>query len=145
MQTFTANIPEDMVSISKDIFELYPDVRVFTLIGGLGSGKTTFVKAACKALDITGEINSPTFSIVHEYTGPVQVYHFDLYRLKKTADLPEIGFEEYFERGAYVFIEWPQIAYPLIDNKFVELTFEFENKNARNISCKEINLRNFMV
>ena len=145
MQTFTANTPENLIPIAKEIFEIYPDVRVFTLIGGLGSGKTAFVKAACKVLGITNEINSPTFSIVHEYAGPVKVYHFDLYRLKKTEELHDIGFEEYFDKGAYIFIEWPEISYTLIDNKFVELTFAFENKNARNISCKEINLRNFNI
>jgi tRNA threonylcarbamoyladenosine biosynthesis protein TsaE len=59
-------------------------------------------------------MSSPTYSIVNEYhtNSKTKLYHFDLYRLKSSEELFEIGFEDYVESGNYLFIEWPDLALP---------------------------------
>jgi tRNA threonylcarbamoyladenosine biosynthesis protein TsaE len=72
--------------------------------GELGSGKTTFVRGACRALGVSGPVTSPTFTIGHLYDGDVEVAHLDLYRLD-TID-PAI-LEDYVTPERITFIEWP--------------------------------------
>jgi tRNA threonylcarbamoyladenosine biosynthesis protein TsaE len=82
----------------------------------MGVGKTTFIKAICEALGVTGVINSPSFSIVNEYCTPAgaPVYHFDFYRIKDLAEACDTGCEDYFYSGAYCFVEWPEKAAELL-------------------------------
>jgi tRNA threonylcarbamoyladenosine biosynthesis protein TsaE len=72
--------------------------------GELGSGKTTFVRGACRALGVTGPVTSPTFTIGHLYDGDVKIAHLDLYRL--SAIDPAI-LEDYVTPERITFIEWP--------------------------------------
>lgn len=83
---------------------------VWLFEGEMGAGKTTLIKALCRALGVVSVVQSPTFSIVNEYTTHEghSVYHFDCYRLRNEAEALDIGIEEYFDSGAYCFIEWPE-------------------------------------
>ena len=134
--SFAISHPDEMESVAQSILKTFPDERIFVLNGDLGSGKTTFVKGFAKALNISEDVSSPTFSIVHEYGfGNNKIYHFDLYRLKNEQDLFQIGFEEYVDSGAYVLIEWPEMAGNLLPPKRVSITFEARNENVREIIC----------
>jgi tRNA threonylcarbamoyladenosine biosynthesis protein TsaE len=80
---------------------------VVTVAGELGSGKTTFVRGAARALGVEAPVTSPTYTIGHVYRGRIQVSHLDLYRFETMAS-PEWGdLEPYFEE-AVVFVEWPE-------------------------------------
>ncbi len=82
---------------------------VVTVSGELGSGKTTFVRGACRALGVTAPVTSPTYTIGHRYEGEPDVSHLDLYRFAAVS-APEWGdLEPYFE-DAVVFVEWPEAA-----------------------------------
>ena len=72
--------------------------------GELGSGKTTFVRGACRALGVAGPVTSPTFTIGHLYDGDVEIAHLDLYRLNAVD--PAI-LEDYVTPERIAFIEWP--------------------------------------
>ena len=75
--------------------KLKPGDIVF-LIGGLGAGKTAFVRGLTRGLGIQNTVQSPTFTIVNEYrSGPFPLFHFDLYRLDSEEALYDIGFEDY--------------------------------------------------
>ena len=78
-----------------------------TVSGELGSGKTTFVRGACRALGVTSPVTSPTFTIGHRYEGRMTVSHLDLYRFDTVAPADWGDLEPYFE-GAIVFVEWPE-------------------------------------
>jgi tRNA threonylcarbamoyladenosine biosynthesis protein TsaE len=80
---------------------------VVTVSGELGSGKTTFVRGACRALGITAPVTSPTFTIGHRYEGRIAVSHLDLYRFDIVAPADWGDVEPYFD-DAVVFVEWPE-------------------------------------
>jgi tRNA threonylcarbamoyladenosine biosynthesis protein TsaE len=79
---------------------------VVTVAGELGTGKTTFVRGACRALGITAPVTSPTFTVGHRYEGRVDVAHLDLYRFTGLSPAEWGDLEPYFD-DAIVFVEWP--------------------------------------
>ena len=102
---------------------------VVCLTGDLGAGKTTFTKGIAKALHIPYEPVSPTFNIVNAYEGDVSLYHFDLYRLASTEDLYSIDFDSYLFGDGILVIEWPEIAFPVLEGYYsVHLTYDGENR-----------------
>jgi tRNA threonylcarbamoyladenosine biosynthesis protein TsaE len=80
---------------------------VVLVSGELGTGKTTFVRGACRALGVTGRVTSPTFTIGHRYAGRVDVSHLDLYRFRGLSPAEWGDLEPYFD-DAVVFVEWPE-------------------------------------
>ncbi len=82
------------------------DVLAFR--GGLGAGKTAFVRGLAEGLGVTGEVASPTFSLVNEYRGKPPLYHFDMYRISTMDDLYFTGFFDYLENGSILAIEWSE-------------------------------------
>jgi len=98
------------LAIAQTIAEMLSAPRVVVLRGDLGAGKTTLAKGWVAALKAGSEdeVTSPTFTLVHEYTGPkVKVYHLDLYRLETDRELATLGIEEMAaESDALVLIEW---------------------------------------
>ena len=77
---------------------------VWLFDGDMGAGKTTLIKALCRTLGVISTVQSPTFSIVNEYTTHEghAVYHFDCYRLRNEAEALDIGIEEYIDSGNYL-------------------------------------------
>ena len=84
--------------------------NIFAFFGQMGAGKTTFIKAICRALGVEDDVNSPTFTIVNEYRSAkgFPVYHFDFYRINNIAEAFDIGTDEYFGGDGICLIEWPE-------------------------------------
>ena len=101
--------PEETERIAAGVAaELRPG-DVVTVAGELGSGKTTFVRGACRALGVVGPVTSPTFTVGHRYRGRVDVSHLDLYRFEGVSPAEWGDLEPYFD-GAVCFVEWPEAA-----------------------------------
>ena len=130
--------PEAHAAAAAELLAFAGQERVFLFEAPMGAGKTTFIKVLCTRLGVQDTMSSPTYAVVNEYaTGDHQrVYHFDLYRLKSTAELLDIGFEEYLESGNYLFIEWPELAMPLIGS-YVKVNIEL-NENIRYLCAQLI-------
>ena len=80
---------------------------VFALTGDLGAGKTQFVKGFVSGIGSDAQVTSPTFTLVHEYSGGRSpVYHFDFYRLESSQAVMALGFDEYVEGDGVCVIEW---------------------------------------
>jgi tRNA threonylcarbamoyladenosine biosynthesis protein TsaE len=86
--------------------ELRPGDLV-TVAGELGTGKTTFVRGACRALGVPDPVTSPTFTVGHRYRGRVDVSHLDLYRFAGVSAAEWGDLEPYFD-AAVCFVEWPE-------------------------------------
>ena len=91
--------------------------RIVIFQADMGVGKTTLIQALCKELGVEDVVSSPTFSIVNEYkiskanlnssASEDAIFHFDFYRINAIAEAYDIGFEEYLDTRAWIFIEWP--------------------------------------
>lgn len=101
--------PRETEAIAGRLAALLRPGDVVTVSGELGSGKTTFVRGACRALGVGDRVTSPTFTIGHRYRGAVDVSHLDLYRFAGVSSAEWGDLEPYFE-GAVVFVEWPEAA-----------------------------------
>lgn len=125
---------------AKQFVSLMGDNTVFALYGEMGAGKTTFIKTVCEELGVTDVITSPTFAIVNEYrsdeTGEL-IYHFDFYRIKKTEEVYDMGYEDYFYSGALCFIEWPELIEELLPGNAVKVTIEELEDGTRKLTITE--------
>jgi tRNA threonylcarbamoyladenosine biosynthesis protein TsaE len=114
--TFLAADISELASVADWFWKTYPRPVVVLFDAGMGAGKTTLIQALCAAQGAP-TMGSPTFSIVNEYHGGAfPIYHFDLYRLEHTHQALDIGFEDYLDQAAYLFIEWPAVVMPLLSD-----------------------------
>ncbi|TML09674.1 MAG: tRNA (adenosine(37)-N6)-threonylcarbamoyltransferase complex ATPase subunit type 1 TsaE [Actinobacteria bacterium] len=109
--------------------ELQPG-DVVTVSGELGSGKTTFVRGACRALGVDGPVTSPTFTVGHRYRGRVDVSHLDLFRFRDVSAAEWGDLEPYFD-GAIVFVEWPEAGAGVLPPARVEVVLEHDEQGSR--------------
>lgn len=96
----------------KVVSEILPKIQhnILLLKGNLGAGKTTFTQVLLKNIGSEDEVNSPTYSIVNEYSTPKgKIFHFDLYRLRNIDEVYDIGIEEYLDNSYLCIIEWPEV------------------------------------
>jgi tRNA threonylcarbamoyladenosine biosynthesis protein TsaE len=99
--------PEETEAIAARLAGALVPGDVVTVSGELGSGKTTFVRGACRALGVTAPVTSPTYTIGHRYEGDPDVSHLDLYRFVGVSAAEWGDLEPYFD-DAVVFVEWPE-------------------------------------
>lgn len=129
----------DTRKIAEEFAKKLKPGSVVCLTGDLGAGKTTFTKGIAKALGVPYEPVSPTFNLVNAYDGEkMPLYHFDLYRLERTDDLYSIDFDDYLFSNGVCVIEWPEIAYPLLQ-KFHKVNLEYYGE-MRKICIEEAEL-----
>jgi tRNA threonylcarbamoyladenosine biosynthesis protein TsaE len=130
------NSPAETVDFAKKLAELIEVPALILLKGELGTGKTLITKAVVSALGYQGDVTSPTFNLVQEYQADVEILHMDLYRLDSSEELVEIGFEDYLNREAIIFIEWPELALSLIPADFVFIDIEKKSDDQRKITVR---------
>ena len=111
---------------------------VIAFFGGLGMGKTNFVRGLASVLCPDGRVTSPTFALVNEYTGKLNIYHFDMYRITDSDDLYSTGFYEYLERPGIVAAEWCEMIPEDLPEHRYEIRFERVSDSCRNITIEEI-------
>jgi tRNA threonylcarbamoyladenosine biosynthesis protein TsaE len=139
---FHINSVEALTEVSEYLISLRDKADIIAFYGAMGAGKTTLIKNLCHRMDVTDEVNSPTFAIVNEYvTGEGEsVYHFDFYRIKKLEEAYDIGFENYFDSGNLCLIEWPEMIEPLLPENYIRVEIQHgETDDIRIIKCELIN------
>ena len=113
-----------------------PDGAVVTFYGELGSGKTAFVRGMARGMGIEAPVSSPTFTIVNEYDGARQLFHFDMYRLGSADELFDIGWEDYLARGGVCAVEWRENVTDAFDGDEIAVTFRKLGDTTREITIE---------
>lgn len=130
---FISNSPQETVELGHRIGSQLKGGEVIGICGLLGSGKTHLIKgiAAGAGARDSKQVNSPTFVIVNEYAGRLDIYHIDAYRLNSIAEFEMLGFDEYCHQQSVVLIEWAdkiESALKAIDYIRIELQHAGETK-----------------
>lgn len=137
---FKADDIDDLKDVAEQVCDLIEigGVDILLLYGGMGSGKTTFVRELCRCFKVEDTVTSPTFALVNEYAkgeGGV-IYHFDFYRINKLEEVFDLGYEEYLYSGQLSLIEWPELVEPIIPYddpsvKIAKLSISVEGSSKR--------------
>ncbi len=113
------------------------DGAVVALYGDLGAGKTAFVRGMARGLGIGARVSSPTFTIVNEYLGERELYHFDMYRLGSPEELFDIGWEDYLSRGGVCAVEWSENVSDAFEGDEITVRIEKTGDETRKITIGE--------
>lgn len=123
--------------IGADFAKTLKSGDIVALRGGLGMGKTAFVRGMAAGLSSSMRVTSPTFTIVNEYDGLLPLFHFDIYRLSCGEELYEIGWEDYIARGGVCVVEWSEIAEEMFDKDCITVSITRGNtENSRIITVE---------
>lgn len=101
-------------------------------------GKTVFARGVAIGLGVdAAEVRSPTFTLVNPYRGRLPVYHVDLYRIDRIADLDELGLEEILGGDGVVLVEWAERLGPYRPERFIEVTIEDRGGSERRVTIAD--------
>lgn len=126
----------ETIALGCKIGSLIKPNSLITLNGDLGAGKTTFTKGLGKGLGITRVINSPTFTILKQYQGRLNLSHFDAYRLENQDT--DLGFEEIFNSDDVCCVEWSDYIEDILPKERLEIFIKYLDDNSRELSIKAI-------
>ncbi len=95
------------------------------LVGEMGTGKTAFAQGFGSGLGVTEQITSPTFTIVHEYSGRLALHHLDAYRLEHLHEVAELGVAEMLDEPAVMLVEWGDVLLPVLPADYLEVRITY--------------------
>jgi tRNA threonylcarbamoyladenosine biosynthesis protein TsaE len=133
--TLISNDPEMTFLIGKILGETLLEGAVIALIGELGAGKTRLTQGIARGLTVPEgyQITSPTFTLINEYPGRIQLVHLDVYRLSGSPELTDLGYEEYFFGKGVVVIEWAEKIRDVLPEKTLFITLTYLDQTRRRI------------
>ncbi len=137
MKEYISHSPEETEAIGEALGRTLQGGEVIAYRGGLGLGKTCFTRGLARGLGFTGNVTSPTFALVQEYTGGrFPLYHFDLYRISTIEDLDTTGFFEYLDTGGVLAVEWSENFTAVLPENTVTVSFERLDDTGRKITVE---------
>ena len=133
---FITNSPAETEKIGEALGKTIKPGTVIAYRGDLGAGKTAFTRGLARGLGSTELVTSPTYTIVNEYLGGrMPLFHFDMYRLRSSDDLWDIGWEDYLDRNGICAVEWSEnVSDALEDSIFI--TIEKLGEESRRITIE---------
>lgn len=137
-KSIIAHSPAEMEEIGIELASILKDGMVVSLVGPLGSGKTTLAKGIAKGLLITDVVVSPTYVIARSYEGRTVMHHIDAYRLSSLDELSEAGLEDYLPPVSGVsIVEWPDRIDGLVELSDIHVTLELLDGDDRRVNVSE--------
>ena len=134
--TYTTNSPVETEAIGAALGKILTPGTVIAYRGDLGAGKTAFTRGLARGLGCRELVTSPTYTIVNEYLGGrLPLFHFDMYRLKSSDDLWDIGWEDYLDRGGICAVEWSENVDDAMEGA-VYITIEKLGEDSRRITIE---------
>ena len=100
--------PAETEALAEMVASCLHGGEVIAYSGGMGMGKTAFTRGLARGLGVRSQVSSPTFALVHEYTGRIPLYHFDMYRVEGWDDLYSTGFFDFLDTDNVLVIEWSE-------------------------------------
>src|SRR6201987_334758 len=132
----TTHSADETIALGRTLTRLLAPPKLVLLRGDLGAGKTTLIKGIASAFEAAPEENvtSPTFTLVHEYRGPLaNLYHIDLYRVDTRRQLETLGIDDLIAEDSVLLIEWGEKFPRFVRDRDVEITLERIGENDRKI------------
>ena len=132
----TTHNPAETIELGRKIGCLLEGSEVFAIEGPLGSGKTHLIKGIVAGAngDQCDRVNSPTFVLVNEYPGKLDVFHIDEYRLETTSEFELLGFDDFLYPNSVVLIEWADKVHAILDSmNCISVTLDYDSKDLRSI------------
>ncbi len=134
--TYTTNSPAQTEALGSALGRLLPAGTILAYRGDLGAGKTAFTRGLAKGLGCNELVTSPTYTIVNEYLGGrLPLFHFDMYRLRSSDDLWDIGWEDYLDRRGICAVEWSENVEDAMEGA-ITVTIEKLGEETRRISIE---------
>ena len=116
---FLTDSPRQTESLGEALGKILTPGTVIAYLGDLGAGKTAFTRGLARGLGYREPVTSPTYTIVNEYLGGrLPLFHFDMYRLRSSDDLFDIGWEDYLDRGGVCAVEWSENVADAMEDAF---------------------------
>ena len=128
--------PEETEAVAFALAQGLSAGTIIAYTGDLGAGKTAFTRGLARGLGCKEIVTSPTYTIVNEYLGGrIPLFHFDMYRLRSSDDLFDIGWDDYLDRGGICAVEWSENVADAMENAIV-VTIEKLGEDARRITIE---------
>ena len=133
---FITNSPAETEKIGSALGQAIPAGSIIAYRGDLGAGKTAFTRGLARGLGTAEMVTSPTYTIVNEYLGGrCPLFHFDMYRLRSSDDLFDIGWDDYLDRNGVCAVEWSENVDDAMEDA-IYVTIEKLGENARRITIE---------
>ena len=133
------NSPAETELFAENFAKKLSGGEIIAFKGGMGMGKTCFTRGLAKGLGFTGQVSSPTFAIVNEYSGGrLPLYHFDMFRVESWEDLYSCGFFDYIEMGGVIAAEWSENIENALEGRVITVKIEQLDENIRKITVSGV-------
>lgn len=135
--------PEQTLALGEAVGRLADAGDVIALIGELGTGKTLFVSGLARGLgvDPATYVSSPTFTIMHRYSGRLPLYHIDLYRIETPEAFASLGLDEYLEGDGVAAIEWAEHGWGMLPREMLTFRLRHTGSDTRTIEIVPVGER----
>lgn len=129
---------EQINNAATKFISMLNDRRVVSVSGEMGAGKTTFIQAVCRQMNVTDKMSSPTYSIINQYmtAGGQVIFHMDLYRIKDAEEAIRAGVEDALYSGGICFIEWPDKIADILPLYSVNVFLNIKDGDQRQLIVK---------
>ena len=131
--SFLCESPEQTFQLGQEIGKKAQAGEIWCLTGGLGAGKTHFVKGLAKGLGYEASVTSPTFSLQNIYPARLPLYHFDWYRLNRPEEVEGLGWTEWLSKDGVVVVEWGDKFPELLPATTIHMLFDNVSEQERRI------------
>lgn len=137
MISVTTHSPEETQQFAQRLALTLKAGDIICFKGSMGAGKTTFTRGLAKGLGITDDVSSPTFALVHEYSGGrLPLAHFDMYRVNSEQALESTGFYDYIDAGGVLVVEWSENVERFLPRKHIAVTITMPDEHSRAITVE---------
>lgn len=133
MIKYKTESPEETIELASKIGAVLRKGDVIAYRGGLGAGKTTFTRGLAIGAGLKDEVTSPTFALINEYHGNLDIYHFDMYRIEGTDDLETTGFFDYPMDESVFVIEWSENISEILPENTIYIEIKRTGDESREI------------